>query len=88
MLTDMLSDLEDMAATTSWMDWGSCTEVDPELFFIEKGQSPRPAKAICAGCPVREECLEYAIAEEIQWGIWGGLTLLERRRAKRLDLAA
>ncbi|MGP3917711.1 WhiB family transcriptional regulator [Nonomuraea sp. 10N515B] len=77
-----------MATATSWMSWGLCAEVDPEVFFPERGESPRRAKVICAGCPVRQECLDYALAEEIQFGVWGGLTLLERRRFRRVHAAA
>ena len=51
-----------------------------EKFFLDKGQSPAEAKAICAGCEVRQECLDYAIAKRETRGIWGGLTPVERRR--------
>ena len=38
------------------------------------------AKAVCASCPVRQDCLEMAIANNERYGIWGGMTDLERRR--------
>jgi len=53
--------------------------VDPELFFPGKGGSNIPAKQVCAVCTVRQECLDYAVANFEQHGIWGGLTRDERR---------
>ncbi len=67
-----------------WMLEAKCLDADPEAFFPEKGGSTREAKRICAVCPVREECLEYALANDERFGIWGGLSERERRRAKRL----
>jgi hypothetical protein len=52
---------------------------DLELFFPERGESARPARQVCAGCPVRQPCLDYAITNRISHGIWGGLTERERR---------
>jgi WhiB family redox-sensing transcriptional regulator len=88
MLINLLADLEDMAAATEWMTWALCSEVDPEAFFPEKGGSPKRAKQVCAGCPVREECLSYALDNGIDWGVWGGTTREERRQIGRSDLAA
>lgn len=81
MLALMLSDLEDMAASTEWMSWGLCGEADPELWFPKKGDSPRPAKAICTDCPVRQECLEYALENSVT-GVWGGTTERQRGRMR------
>ena len=71
-------------AKLPWGDQAKCLQADPETFFPEKGGSTRDAKAICQGCPVREECLEYALANDERFGIWGGLSERERRRLKRL----
>lgn len=67
----------------TWMTRGNCRHVDPELFFPERGASTDDAKAICAGCTVRDECLEYAIGHNIKFGIWGGKTIKQRRRITR-----
>lgn len=67
----------------SWMDRGRCAEVDPELHFPEKGGSVRAAKRICGACEVLAECLEYALAHDERFGIWGGFSERERRRLKR-----
>lgn len=66
-----------------WQDFGNCLGVDPDLFFPERGASTRQAKEVCRGCLVREECLEYALANGEKFGIWGGLSERERRRIRR-----
>lgn len=64
-------------------DGAVCAQTDPDLFFPEKGDSPRIPKALCAGCPLTVACLEYALThEEGMWGVWGGTTALERRRIR------
>ena len=65
-----------------WQDRALCAETDPEAFFPEKGGSTRDAKRICAACEVKQECLEYALANDERFGIWGGLSERERRRLK------
>jgi WhiB family redox-sensing transcriptional regulator len=67
----------------SWQERALCAETDPESFFPEKGGSTREAKRICTSCEVRRECLEYALANDERFGIWGGLSERERRRLKR-----
>ena len=69
--------------TDQWQDRALCAQTDPEAFFPEKGGSTREAKKICLGCEVRSECLEYALAHDERFGIWGGLSERERRRLKR-----
>lgn len=54
--------------------------IDPETFFPATGQPPRTAKWICGRCPVRQACLDYAVARRIGHGIWGGLSTDERER--------
>ncbi len=56
-----------------WQDSALCAQADPESFFPER-HSPKPAKAICGKCPVARECLEYALRNDMRYGIWGGLT--------------
>lgn len=68
----------------TWQAFALCAYVDPDVFFPEKGGSSREAKRICAMCTVRQECLEYALANDERFGIWGGLSERERRRWKRL----
>lgn len=67
-----------------WQSRANCMGVDPDLFFPERGASTREAKEVCRGCVVREDCLEYALANGEKFGIWGGLSERERRRVRRL----
>jgi len=67
----------------SWQERSLCAQTDPEAFFPEKGGSTREAKRVCHSCEVRQECLEYALAHDERFGIWGGLSERERRRLKR-----
>ena len=60
-----------------------CAQTDPEAFFPEKGGSTRDAKRVCGVCPVREECLQYAMDNDERFGIWGGLSERERRRLRK-----
>jgi WhiB family transcriptional regulator, redox-sensing transcriptional regulator len=67
-----------------WRSRGACRFADPELFFpvSDSGKSleqAAEARAICAGCAVRRECLAFALRTQQAYGIWGGLTEQERR---------
>ncbi|EME51549.1 transcriptional regulator [Rhodococcus ruber BKS 20-38] len=81
-LIDGFGDPSD-GADEQWQERALCAQTDPEAFFPEKGGSTREAKRICLGCEVRDECLEYALANDERFGIWGGLSERERRRLKR-----
>lgn len=67
----------------SWQERALCAQTDPEAFFPEKGGSTREAKKVCGACDVRSECLDYALANDERFGIWGGLSERERRKLKR-----
>jgi len=73
----------DETVDDQWQERGLCAQTDPEAFFPEKGGSTREAKRICMGCEVRDRCLDYALAHDERFGIWGGLSERERRRLKR-----
>ncbi|PIE27809.1 MAG: transcription factor WhiB [Micrococcales bacterium] len=66
-----------------WQELALCAQTDPEAFFPEKGGSTREAKKVCASCEVRAQCLDYALANDERFGIWGGLSERERRRLKK-----
>jgi len=73
------------ASSAGWQDLAACRTCDPELFFpiSSKGQARvdiARARAVCRACEVRQTCLEYALANGQQHGIWGGLTEEERLR--------
>ncbi|MFT0762436.1 WhiB family transcriptional regulator [Scrofimicrobium sp. R131] len=69
-----------------WQYDGVCRDLDTEMFFHpegERGAARRrraaAAKAICATCPVLEQCREHALSAREPYGIWGGMTEEERR---------
>lgn len=69
----------------SWGDEAACKGMPTDMFFPERGNSTTERKAIkelCGGCKVRQQCLDFAIDNFITYGIWGGMTLNERRRYK------
>lgn len=66
-----------------WMGRGACRAHDPSTFFPPDGAGVERARRICATCPVRIECLEYALSEAIEHGVWGGCSERERRRIAR-----
>lgn len=66
-----------------WQDEGRCKETDPEAFFPEKGESSVEAKRICRGCEVRDKCLEWAIKNDEEFGVWGGMARDARRYFKQ-----
>lgn len=65
---------------TAWMVDALCAQTDPDAFFPDKGESLRPAKAVCLACPVRSACLAYALEHREPHGVWGGLSPRERRK--------
>lgn len=67
-----------------WMVDALCAQIDPEMFFPEKGGSTRDAKKICAACPARLKCLDYALENQERYGIYGGLSERERRKITHL----
>ena len=83
LVSERLRDLPPATDDDQWQERALCAQTDPEAFFPEKGGSTREAKRICMGCEVRDACLEYALAHDERFGIWGGLSERERRRLKR-----
>jgi len=67
----------------TWREEAACRGMDPALFFPGPDEDPERALAVCRTCPVRDECLEWAIAAHERYGIWGGTTEQERRRLAR-----
>jgi WhiB family redox-sensing transcriptional regulator len=86
--------LSDQMITIPGRDWrllAACRHADPDLFFPVSGSGPSldqviQAKVICAGCPVRLQCLAFALATRQDHGVWGGMSEEERRprQGKRL----
>ena len=78
--------LFELLARPSWMADAACKEHPDLSWFVGKGVSVRRQRAVCQQCLVRDECLDYALDGRDQYGMWGGLTLPERRRL-RADVA-
>src|SRR5580693_3018267 len=73
---------------SNWRAASACLNTDPDVFFpvpVGTAASKPAARAlrICAGCPVRQECLDFAMESGEKDGIWGGTTPEERIRARR-----
>lgn len=72
---------------TEWVLDALCAQVDTELFFPNKGESVKGAKATCSRCPVTAECLRYALDRHERFGVWGGKSERERRRIEMEEAA-
>src|SRR5690348_6062526 len=75
--------LDPSAAELTWMRDGKCRGIDPAEFFPSDGLGVDRARRVCEDCPVRAECLEYALEYRIEHGVWGGASERERRRILR-----
>jgi WhiB family redox-sensing transcriptional regulator len=73
----------DKVLNRGWIKNAKCKGVPVKLFFPLRGESSDSAKVVCRGCPVRKECLEYALVLNEQMGIWGGVSERERRIIRR-----
>ena len=67
------------ANDAKWMDQALCAQTDPEAFYPERGASHREAKNVCERCPVRPDCLDWAIKHGESDGVWGGMGPAERK---------
>ncbi len=61
-----------------WAPRAACRTATPDELFV-RGAEQNKAKQVCTGCPVRTECLAEALDNQIEWGVWGGMTERERR---------
>lgn len=86
-----MSYLEAVDQSVGWRHRAACRGADASWYFApnyfekrqEKNAREAKAKAVCAGCPVRVDCLEYAIRLREPHGLWGGLNEMERRAILR-----
>jgi WhiB family redox-sensing transcriptional regulator len=77
----LFDSLLNMTIDRDWDKDALCAEVGDEIFYPERGSSPKEAKSVCASCSVRPECLEYSLRFPYQedHGVWGGTTEGDRR---------
>lgn len=71
-----------------WRDAARCEGMDPERFFPRKSDEQKETIKFCLGCPVRLDCLKYALDTPVDYGIWGGTTQEERKQLRRKRRAA
>ncbi|WP_017596413.1 WhiB family transcriptional regulator [Nocardiopsis potens] len=79
-----------LAGDWAWQEHAACKDEPITLFFgppgerrVEREVRERKAKEVCAQCPVRTDCLDYAIARPEKYGTWGGLGEDERAKERR-----
>ncbi len=65
-----------------WAAEAACRQQAPDLLFVQ-GAKQNQAKQLCSACPVRTECLAEALDNQVEWGVWGGMTERERRALLR-----
>lgn len=65
-----------------WAQHAACIDAPSDMFFPPPGVIPVQAMQICAGCPVRTECLNHALDNNERHGVWGGMTTRERQRLR------
>ncbi len=73
-------DTDNDETPTSWMAYARCRDVPPEIFFPSDGAGVEVARRYCAECPVAAQCLDYALDNHIEHGVWGGVSERKRRR--------
>lgn len=66
-----------------WTKYAACKGKNTDLFFPPTGKRPTEAIATCEACAVKSDCLEWALANHVHWGVWGGMTERDRFREKR-----
>lgn len=66
-----------------WHQQALCAQTDPDAFFPENGFTSADARKVCGRCPVRDECLQWALDHNETWGVWGGVSARGRRDMRR-----
>lgn len=81
---EILSDWGLVNRHFEWMDDAACNGMDGNTFFPERGENNKlaSAKAICSRCLVKDECLNFALENDIYHGVWGGMSGVERQRVR------
>jgi WhiB family redox-sensing transcriptional regulator len=82
-MLNSMDDTQEISEDTTWMLEAHCRGVDPDKFFPTDGAGVEAIQRMCSACPVQTECLEYALFNRIELGVWGGVSARERRRILR-----
>ena len=76
--------IQSISKPQPWVKDALCSQIgDGDLWYPEHGNTARAARSVCAACPVRGECLSYAMDHEPRWGVFGGFNALERESLRR-----
>lgn len=78
-MTGMKGHVTATSGSEDWRSKGICAQVGGDTWFPERGGSTKEAKSVCHGCPVKDECLEWALTNDERFGVWGGVSERERR---------
>ncbi len=73
-MDDQLGAIDEVTHRPLWHARAACRGKGPDIFFPDRGESAAVAKALCASCPVRRQCLDVALADASVRGIWGGVS--------------
>ena len=79
---ELMNELKLVDPEARWMVKAACKDMDGSLFFPTSGRNDvaRAARKVCATCSVTAECIRYATVNNIAYGIWGGLSVAERKK--------
>ena len=80
--------LADLIRKPAWMSDAACRGESPALFFPGRGVNDASAQALCNSCPVRDQCLAYALADPELVGFWGGTSTKERQAMRKVRAVA
>jgi len=80
---DTWNQLHESFETQPWWQQAACQAADENIFFVERGDSSLAARGICAGCIVQEPCLEWGVINKEPFGVWGGLSVRNRRKVSQ-----
>jgi WhiB family redox-sensing transcriptional regulator len=72
-----------MTEQHEWREKANCLDADPEIFFPIAGGNGLDAKKVCARCTVIDECLQYSLQHQVEDGVWGGVSAVERERMRK-----
>jgi len=83
---ELMAELTLVDSEAKWMSNAACSNMDFNVFFPDQGRSDaaKIAKEVCKSCPVKDRCLEFANNNGIMYGIWGGVSVTERKRSGKV----
>lgn len=71
-----------------WQERARCRGLDPDQFFVRGSSQAQRALRVCERCTVRQQCLQYAVENDVDFGVWGGMTERQRRAYSRRLVAS